>query len=93
VLQLRGKDLRALPPLKRKAALQKELSITQRIVYCQHVVENGKKLFEAADQLGARGRNRQEGYRPYVCGRTPPWVKVKTAHGRHVDEERAKWNE
>lgn len=33
VLQLRGKDLRALPLLKRKAALQKELSRTERIVY------------------------------------------------------------
>jgi hypothetical protein len=30
---------------------------------------------------------------PYRAGRTPNWVKVKTAHGRHVDEERAKWNE
>jgi hypothetical protein len=26
-------------------------------------------------------------------GSTTNWVKVKTAHGRHVDEERAKWNE
>jgi hypothetical protein len=26
-------------------------------------------------------------------GRTPNWVKVKTKHGRHIDEESAKWNE
>jgi hypothetical protein len=30
---------------------------------------------------------------PYPRGRTPNWVKVKTKHGRHIDEERAKWNE
>src|SRR5918999_4031551 len=52
LLQLRGKDLRALPLLKRKAALQKELRRTERIVYCQHVGESGEKLFQAAEQLG-----------------------------------------
>jgi ATP-dependent DNA ligase len=61
VLQLRGKDLRPLPLLKRKAMLQKELRRTERIVYCQHVGESGEKLFRAAEQLGARGRDRQEG--------------------------------
>ena len=25
--------------------------------------------------------------------RTPNWVKIKTAHGRHIDEQRAKWSE
>jgi ATP-dependent DNA ligase len=48
LLQLRGKDLRALPLLKRKAALQKELNRTERIVYCQHVGESGEKLYQAA---------------------------------------------
>jgi ATP-dependent DNA ligase len=61
LLHLRDKDLRSLPLLKRKAALDKELT--------------GEKLFLAAD------------------GRSPNWVKIKTAHGRHIDEERAKWNE
>ena len=55
LLQLRGKDLRKLPLLKRKAALEKELKRTERIVYCQHVGENGEKLYQAADQLGLEG--------------------------------------
>jgi ATP-dependent DNA ligase len=55
LLQLRGKDLRALPLLKRKALLQRELLRTERIVYCQHVGESGEKLFLAADQLGLEG--------------------------------------
>jgi bifunctional non-homologous end joining protein LigD len=46
---------RALPLLKRKAALQNGLKRTERIVYCQHVGENGEKLFQAADQLGLEG--------------------------------------
>jgi bifunctional non-homologous end joining protein LigD len=93
VLQLRGKDLRPLPLVKRKAMLQKELRRTERIVYCQHVGASGEKLFQAADQLGLEGVIGKKADSPYRAGRTPNWVKVKTAHGRHVDEERAKWNE
>jgi bifunctional non-homologous end joining protein LigD len=93
LLQLRGKDLRALPLLKRKAALQKELRRTERIVYCQHVGESGEKLFQAAEQLGLEGIIGKRADSLYRRGRTPNWVKVKTSHGRHVDDERAKWNE
>src|SRR5688572_30751596 len=88
VLQLRGKDLRALPLLKRKAALQKELRRTERIVYTQHVGESGEKLFQAADQLGLEGVIGKKADSPYRRGRTPNWVKIKTAHGRHIEEER-----
>lgn len=93
LLQLNGKDLRALPLLKRKAVLEKELKRTQRIVYCKHLGESGEKLFQAADQLGLEGVIGKRANSLYRAGRTPNWVKVKTAHGRHVDEERAKWNE
>jgi ATP-dependent DNA ligase len=93
LLQLRGKDLRALPLLKRKAALENELRRTERIVYCKHIGESGEKLFLAADQLGLEGVIGKKANSLYVRGRTANWVKVKTAHGRHLDEERAKWNE
>jgi bifunctional non-homologous end joining protein LigD len=93
LLELSGKDLRSRPLLKRKAALQKELRLTERIVYCQHVGESGEKLFQAADQLGLEGVIGKKADSPYRAGRTPNWVKVKTSHGRHIDEERAKWNE
>jgi bifunctional non-homologous end joining protein LigD len=93
VLQLRGKDMRALPLLKRKAALQKVLGRLERIRYCQHIGESGEKLFLAADQLGLEGVIGKRANSPYRRGRTTDWVKVKTAHGRHIDEERAKWNE
>lgn len=93
LLVLDGKDLRALPLLKRKAALQKALRRTERIVFCQHVGESGEKLFQAADQLGLEGVIGKRANSPYLRGRTTNWVKVKTAHGRHIDDERAKWNE
>jgi ATP-dependent DNA ligase len=43
--------------------------------------------------LGLEGVIGKKANSPYLRGRTPNWVKVKTAHGRHIDEERAKWNE
>jgi ATP-dependent DNA ligase len=50
-------------------------------------------LFQAADQLGLEGVIGKKADSPYRAGRTINWVKVKTALGRHMDEERAKWNE
>lgn len=93
LLELKGKDLRSLPLLKRKAALQKELQRTTRIVYCQHVGESGERLFQAAEQLGLEGVIGKKANSPYPRGRTSTWVKVKTAAGRAVDEERKKWKE
>jgi bifunctional non-homologous end joining protein LigD len=93
VLQLRGKDLRALPLLKRKAVLEKELKRVERIVFSKHIGESGEKLFHAADQLGLEGVIGKKADSTYRAGRTTNWIKVKTAHGRHIDEERAKWNE
>ena len=94
ILSLRGRDLRQLPLFKRKAKLEQELrGRTSRIVFCQHVVENGEKLFEAADQLGLEGVICKRADSQYVRGRTTNWVKVKTPHGRRADEEQAKWNE
>jgi bifunctional non-homologous end joining protein LigD len=79
--------------LKRKARLQKALKATTRICYCQHIGENGERLFAEADRLGLEGIIAKKADTPYPRGVTPNWIKVKTAHGRHIDEERAKWNE
>src|SRR5688572_9598998 len=63
---------------------------TERIVYCQHVGEAGERLFQAADQLGLEGVIGNRADSPYRAGRTLNWVKVKTAHGRHVVRPRAR---
>jgi bifunctional non-homologous end joining protein LigD len=79
--------------LKRKAALEKELEQTERIVYCKHIGESGEKLFQAADQLGLEGVIGKRADSTYRAGKTTNWAKVNTGHGRHIDEKRAKWNE
>jgi bifunctional non-homologous end joining protein LigD len=90
LLEVAGKDIRAQPLLKRKALLQRELHGARRIAYCQHVGEVGEKLFAKADELQLEGIIAKKADSPYRRGRTPNWVKIKTAHGRHIDEERAK---
>ena len=79
--------------LKRKALLQRLLKPQRRICYCQHIGENGERLFAEAERLGLEGIIAKKADSPYRRGRTPNWIKCKTSHGRHVDEERAKWNE
>jgi bifunctional non-homologous end joining protein LigD len=95
LLMLDGADLRPQPLLKRKTALQRTLKAAgvRRICYCQHIGENGDRLFAEADRLGLEGIIAKRADSPYRAGRTPNWVKIKTVHGRHVDEERTKWNE
>ena len=93
VLVLDGADLRPHPLLKRKAALQRTLKGFSRLCYCQHIGENGERLFAEADRLGLEGIIAKKADSRYPRGRTAHWVKIKTVHGRHVDEERAKWNE
>jgi bifunctional non-homologous end joining protein LigD len=93
LLALRGVDLRPQPLVKRKAALQRELRAVKRICYCQHIGEGGERLFAEADRLGLEGIIAKKADSPYRRGRTHNWIKIKTAHGRHIDEERAKWNE
>jgi bifunctional non-homologous end joining protein LigD len=90
LLELRGKDQRKLPLLKRKEALRKTLKGIDRIVCTEHIGEDGERLFHAAEQLGLEGVIGKRADSTYVSGRSPNWVKIKTAAGRQVDEERAK---
>lgn len=92
LLALATADLRSQPLLKRKATLQRVLRPVERICYCQHIGEGGERLFAEADRLGLEGIIAKKADSTYRRGRTPNWVKIKTAHGRHIDEERAKWN-
>jgi bifunctional non-homologous end joining protein LigD len=85
-----GKDYRAVPLLKRKALLQRLVKPLRRICYCQHISENGERLFAEAERLGLEGIIAKKADSPYRRGPTPNWIKIKTTHGRHVDEERAK---
>jgi bifunctional non-homologous end joining protein LigD len=93
LLALDHVDLRQQPLLKRKAALQRELRAVKRVCYCQHIGEGGERLFAEAERLHLEGIIAKKADSPYRRGRTPNWIKIKTQWGRHIDEERAKWNE
>ena len=65
----------------------------KRICYVQHIAEGSERLFAEAERLGLEGIVAKKGDSPYQRGPTPNWIKIKTSHGRHIDEERAKRNE
>jgi ATP-dependent DNA ligase len=93
ILELRGKDMRQLPLLKRKTLLKHALTGSPRIRYLDHIGENGERLFVAAEKLGVEGIVAKPADSQYRRGRASGWLKVKTSAGRAIDEERAKWNE
>jgi bifunctional non-homologous end joining protein LigD len=94
LLELDGKDLRERPLTARKAALKKVVSSSKRIRYTDHVEHDGIKLFLLAEELGLEGIVAKRADAPYPCGgRSKDWVKIKTPHGRHIEEERSAWNE
>jgi len=89
LLELRGKDVRALPLLKRKAMLKDGLRGPDRVRYLNHVAESGHRLFQVAEELGLEGMVAKRGGAPYHRGRASCWIKVKTSTGRLIDEQRA----
>jgi bifunctional non-homologous end joining protein LigD len=94
VLSLRGKDLRKLPLVKRKDALQGVLEGTERIKPVQHVGEGGARLYEAACALQLEGIVAKRADAPYKAGRSGDWQKIRTPAGRHTQEKRSEqWNE
>jgi bifunctional non-homologous end joining protein LigD len=95
LLELRGKDTRSRALTARKELLRKVIADAPRILYTDHIDEQGVTLFRLANELELEGIVGKRADAPYPNGgsRSRDWVKIKTAHGRHVDEERAKWNE
>jgi len=93
LLELRGKDLRALPLLRRKQSLKEELRGAERIRYLDYAGESGHRLFQFAEELGLERIVAKHGGARYRRGRASGWIKVKTATGRAIDAERAKWND
>ena len=56
-----------------------------------HVGEDGERLYAAAEPLGLEGIVAKPVRSLYYRGRES--VKIKTSHGRAIDEERRTWNE
>ncbi|MFO1033258.1 MAG: DNA ligase D [Hyphomicrobiales bacterium] len=78
LLSLNGKDLRMLPPNKRKAVLQKLLGSRQGALrYVQHVAGHGASVFERATSAGAEGIISKKATSTYRSERSPSWLKIK----------------
>ena len=89
LLILGGRDMRKLPLLKRKDALQKALGEPKRIRSVQHVGEMGQRLYDAACGLSLEGIVAKRADAPYTAGRSRDWIKIRTPHGRHLQEQRS----
>jgi bifunctional non-homologous end joining protein LigD len=72
------KDLRALPLLKRKAALQKMLKgAPASVVFVEHFTERGDALLKSSCRIGLEGIVSKRADSPYAEGRNGDWVKAK----------------
>lgn len=83
LLFFRGEDLRELPLIERKDKLKKLLpkSSTSLLQYSDHIIDKGKKAFEAAEKLNLEGIIAKRMDSLYTSKRSRDWLKVKT-HAR-----------
>jgi len=72
-----GYDLREVPLLERKNFLRGLLDATPEFRLSDHVLENGKELFELAKQQELEGIVGKRIDSTYVSARSQNWVKVK----------------
>ncbi len=78
IMHLDGFDLRAAPLADRKGVLKELLrGIGPPIVYSDHMVENGQKMFQHACEMGLEGVVSKRADAPYRTGRGESWIKVK----------------
>jgi bifunctional non-homologous end joining protein LigD len=88
LLMLDGEDLRKSPLMERKAALEPVLARCPRIKYASHIEVDGEAFFKQVSQLGLEGVVCKRADSAYVAGPSRHWVKIKTAAGKLVDDER-----
>ena len=80
LLYLNGKDLRTLPLIERKRQLRKLLRRRRsRILYLDHVENDGKLLFEQIVKMDLEGMVCKRKSSPYRATEkpSPHWIKVK----------------
>ena len=85
LLYLDGKDLRSLPLLERKEALEAVLPKSPLLLYSAHVAGAGKKAFARAKRAGEEGVMAKLATSRYHSGmRTRDWLKVKASQEQEV---------
>ncbi len=80
LLFLEGKDLRKLPLLERKKKLKEVLknSKSPLLIYSDHLIGEGKKLFKLAEKKDWEGIMAKACDSPYLSTRSRSWLKIKT---------------
>ncbi len=84
LLERNGKDLRALPLLKRKKILKDLLKGLKSVRYSSHILTHGKAFFKKAEQKGLEGIIAKKADSVYQFRRTRNWLKIKTKNRQEV---------
>jgi bifunctional non-homologous end joining protein LigD len=81
-LEIDGEDLAALPTIERKGRLAALVGDGRPpvILYAEHIVGHGEKLFEAMCGAGQEGIISKRADAPYRGGRTKTWLKIKCTY-------------
>jgi bifunctional non-homologous end joining protein LigD len=77
----RDGDLRKLPQIERKQALEDllgENDIGLPIIYSEHLIGDGQEMFEHAAKLNFEGIISKNAQAPYRSDRNEGWLKIKT---------------
>jgi bifunctional non-homologous end joining protein LigD len=81
-LEIGGEDLTGLPTIERKARLASLVGEGKppTILYAEHIVGHGEKLFDAMCEAGQEGIISKRADAPYRGGRTKSWLKIKCTY-------------
>lgn len=85
VLSINGKELTRMPLLERKKKLEKLLPKNDVVKYSDHIIENGKAFFRAAQQMNLEGIIAKKADSEYHIGRrSTEWLKIKNTKTEDV---------
>jgi bifunctional non-homologous end joining protein LigD len=81
-LEIEGEDLTGLPTVERKGRLASLVGEGKppTILYAEHIVGHGEKLFDAMCEAGQEGIISKRADAPYRSGRTKSWLKIKCTY-------------
>jgi bifunctional non-homologous end joining protein LigD len=81
-LEIEGEDLTGLPTIERKGRLASLVGDGDppTILYAEHIVGHGEKLFDAMCEAGQEGIISKRADAPYRGGRTKSWLKIKCTY-------------
>jgi bifunctional non-homologous end joining protein LigD len=87
ILELDGRDLRALPLIERKRILHATVPRAGRLLCPNHIDGEGVRLFERACELDLEGVVAKWNHGPYLCGDEQP--KERALLQRHLNNPSA----